>query len=124
MAHQIPYQKVDAPFSLRSTVAHYTARMLNKISLLSVAALAALTLSAPADARRGEQDEARQDMAAGKVKSLREIEGSVVPRMRGMQYLGPEYDPTAQVYRLKFIDRDRVIFVDVDGKTGGVLRQR
>lgn len=79
---------------------------------------------APAQARRGEQADARQDMAAGKVKSLRQIEGSVVPRMRGMQYLGPEYDPTAQVYRLKFIDGDRVIFVDVDGRTGAVLRQR
>lgn len=98
--------------------------MLNKITLLSAVALAAFSLSVPADARRGEQDDARQDMAAGKVKSLREIEGTVVPRMRGMQYLGPEYDPTAQVYRLKFINRDRVIFVDVDGKTGGVLRQR
>jgi hypothetical protein len=98
--------------------------MLNKILLLSAVTLAVLTLSAPADARRGEQDDARQDMAAGKVKSLREIEGTVVPRMRGMQYLGPEYDPTAQVYRLKFINKDRVIFVDVDGKTGGVLRQR
>lgn len=98
--------------------------MLNKVSLLSAAAIAVLSLSVPADARRGEQDDARQDMAAGKVKPLREIEGTVVPRMRGMQYLGPEYDPTAQVYRLKFINKDRVIFVDVDGKTGGVLRQR
>lgn len=98
--------------------------MLNKISLVSVAAFAAFAFSQPAEARRGEQDDVRQDMAAGKVKSLREIEGSVVPRMRGMQYLGPEYDPTAQVYRLKFINGNRVIFVDVDGKTGGVLRQR
>lgn len=98
--------------------------MLNKTSFLAVIATAMLMLSVPADARRGEQDEARQDMAAGKVKSLREIESSVIPRMRGMQYLGPEYDPTAQVYRLKFINRDRVIFVDVDGRTGGVLRQR
>jgi hypothetical protein len=98
--------------------------MLNRVFFLSMATGLALTMSFSADARRGEQDEARQDMAAGKVKSLREIEGSVVPRMRGMQYLGPEYDPTAQVYRLKFINRDRVIFVDVDGRTGGILRQR
>jgi hypothetical protein len=98
--------------------------MLNKAYLFSVIALAAVSVALPAEARRGEQDDARQDMAAGKVKPLREIEGSVVPRMRGMQYLGPEYDPTAQVYRLKFIDKNRVIFVDVDGKTGGVLRQR
>lgn len=100
------------------------AAMLNKVSLLSGLALAAFMFPSPLDARRGEQDNARQDMAAGKVKPLREIEGTVVPRMRGMQYLGPEYDPTAQVYRLKFIDGNRVIFVDVDGRTGGVLRQR
>ena len=98
--------------------------MLNKNFLFTVAALSALALSTPVDARRGEQADARQDMAAGKVKPLREIEGTVVPRMRGMQYLGPEYDPTAQVYRLKFINKDRVIFVDVDGKTGGVVRKR
>jgi uncharacterized membrane protein YkoI len=98
--------------------------MLNKASLIFAVMLASLPVSLAADARRGEQNDARQDMAAGKVKPLREIEGTVVPRMRGMQYLGPEYDPTAQVYRLKFIDKNRVIFVDVDGKTGGVLRQR
>ena len=92
--------------------------------ILILAALTGLTLSAPAYARRDDQGGAREDMQQGKVKSLREIEGSVVPRMRGMQYLGPEYDSTAQVYRLKFINRDRVIFVDVDGKTGNVLRQR
>lgn len=86
--------------------------------------LAAIVATLPAEARRGEQDDAREDWQNGKVKSLREIEGNVVPRMRGMQYLGPEYDPTAQVYRLKFINKDRVIFVDVDGRTGSVLRQR
>jgi uncharacterized membrane protein YkoI len=98
--------------------------MLNRKKILSLAMLAAIAGSLPAEARRGEQDDARQDWQQGKVKSLREIEGSVVPRMRGMQYLGPEYDPSAQVYRLKFINKDRVIFVDVDGKTGGILRQR
>lgn len=86
--------------------------------------LAAIAATLPAEARRCEQDDAREDWQNGKVKSLREIEGTVVPRMRGMQYLGPEYDPTAQVYRLKFINKDRVIFVDVDGRTGSVLRQR
>ncbi len=98
--------------------------MLNRISVVTGLSAIALLATFPADARRGEQDDARQDMAAGKVKSLREIEASVVPRMRGMQYLGPEYDPTAQVYRLKFINRDRVIFVDVDARTGNILRQR
>ena len=98
--------------------------MLNKIPILAAVAAAMLLTAIPADARRGEQDDVREDMRSGKVKSLREIEASVVPRMRGMQNLGPEYDPGAQVYRLKFINGDRVIFVDVDARTGGVLRQR
>ncbi|MFN3618727.1 hypothetical protein [Sphingorhabdus sp.] len=98
--------------------------MFNRIILASMLASIVCFSPAMADPARGEQNEARQDMRAGKVKSLREIEANIVPRMRGMQYLGPEYDPSAQVYRLKFINRDRVIFVDVDGRTGGVLRQR
>ena len=98
--------------------------MINRLVLMSMLTSIVVLSPVAADPRRGEQNEARQDMRAGKVKSLREIEANIVPRMRGMQYLGPEYDPTAQVYRLKFIDRDRVIFVDVDGRTGAVLRQR
>jgi len=98
--------------------------MLNQTVLVFTFASIFVFSPVTADPRRGEQNEARQDMRAGKVKPLREIEANIVPRMRGMQYLGPEYDPTAQVYRLKFIDRDRVIFVDVDGRTGSVLRQR
>ncbi len=74
--------------------------------------------------RRGEQNQARMDMVAGQVKPLREIERRIVPRMRGMQYLGPEYDSIAQVYRLKFINKDRVIFVDVDARSGEIIRQQ
>lgn len=91
---------------------------------LILTAFIGLVVFQPAQARRDEQGEVRQDMQLGKVKSLREIEAGVVPRMRGMQYLGPEYDSVAQVYRLKFIDKGRVIFVDVDARTGGILRQR
>lgn len=98
--------------------------MLTRTFLFSALAGVAFLASTTVDARRGEQDEARQDMRDGKVKSLREIEANIVPRMRRMQYLGPEYDSTAQVYRLKFIDGNRVIFVDVDARTGSVLRQR
>ena len=98
--------------------------MINKPLLMLLIANVAFLTPGIADARRGEQDDARQDMRAGKIKKLPEIEAIVVPRMRGMQYLGPEYDPAAQVYRLKFIDGNRVIFVDVDARTGSVLRQR
>jgi uncharacterized membrane protein YkoI len=98
--------------------------MLHRLVLMSMLASIATLSPVTADPRRGEQNEAREDMKAGKIKRLPEIEAIIVPRMRGMQYLGPEYDPVAQVYRLKFIDRDRVIFVDVDARTGNVIRQR
>ena len=101
--------------------------MLSKNALIAAFSAIALTLgtAAPAEAldRRGEQNDARAQMMAGKVKSLRSIENRILPRMRGSQYLGPEFDPASQVYRLKFIRDGRVIFVDVDGRTGQILRQ-
>jgi len=95
--------------------------------IIAAATLAFGTVGAfdPAQARKGDdQGKAREQMNSGKVLSLREIEGRIVPRMRGMEYLGPEYDGNAQVYRLKFIDGGRVIFVDVDARSGSILRQR
>ena len=72
----------------------------------------------------GEQTQVRKDMRAGNVRSLREIEERVLPTMPGTQYLGPEYDPAAMAYRLKFIRDGRVVFVDVDARSGQVLNQR
>ena len=92
-------------------------------SLLAAVPLAAM---APAEAkpRRDEQGEVRKDMREGAVRSLRDIERRVLPAMNGMQYLGPEYDPAAMAYRLKFIRDGRVVFVDVDARSGQVLGQR
>lgn len=71
---------------------------------------------------RADQREVRKEMRAGNVQSLREIERRVLPRMRGMQYLGPEYDAATMAYRLKFINNGYVVFVDVDARSGQVLR--
>lgn len=76
-----------------------------------------------AQSRRGEQNDARKQLMAGQVKSLREIEARILPKMRGMEYIGPEYDPANQIYRLKFLNDDRVVFVDVDARSGEILRQ-
>lgn len=73
---------------------------------------------------KDEQGKARKELRAGNVRSLREIEQKVLPMMPGAQYLGPEYDPSALAYRLKFIREGRVIFIDVDARTGEILRQR
>ncbi|WP_232366645.1 PepSY domain-containing protein [Alteripontixanthobacter muriae] len=94
---------------------------------LAVAAGAALTLSAvaatPAVAQRSEQGAARKEMKAGNVLSLREIERRILPTMKGYEYLGPAYDSAAMAYRLKFIKDGRVVFVDVDARTGRVINR-
>lgn len=93
----------------------------------SVSFAVALALAMPfaatgakADPAR-EQGEARKEMRAGNVQSLRQIERRVLPQMRGKTYLGPEYDPAAMAYRLKFIDNGHVMFVDVDARSGRIL---
>ncbi len=88
--------------------------------------LIALSMSAPAvlHAQGDDQGRVRRDMRAGNVRPLREIEDRILPTMAGSEYLGPEYDPVAMAYRLKFIRNGRVIFVDVDARSGEVLNQR
>lgn len=87
---------------------------------LAVSGLAAV----PAMAQpRNDQGEVRREMRAGNVLSLREIERRVLPQMKGSEYLGPAYDSRAMVYRLKFIRDGRVTFVDVDARTGRVVRR-
>lgn len=101
--------------------------MLNKYFISAVIAFAGFAVTiVPAEAvqRRDEQIDARAQMMAGKVKSLRSIENRVLPTMSGSQYLGPEFDPVAAVYRLKFIRDGRVVFVDVDGRTGNILSRK
>lgn len=93
---------------------------------LFLAGAAALGLLAQSAAHAGPGDAqgaVRRDMRAGAVRPLRDIESHVLPTMKGMQYLGPEYDPTAMAYRLKFIRDGRVVFVDIDARTGEVLRR-
>lgn len=87
--------------------------------------LAALALPVPA-AHAGPGDaqaQAREDVRAGKIMPIRDIENLVIPAMKGAQYLGIEYDPVALAYRLKFIREGHVIFVDVDARTGRTIRQ-
>ena len=95
------------------------------LASILLAAVTAAGMSAPVAAQqsRSEQGEARKEMRAGNVLSLREIESRILPTMRGAEYLGPAYDSTAMAYRLKFIRDGRVMFVDVDARTGRVLRR-
>ena len=94
-------------------------------SLAAPIALAVTGLAvAPVHAKNGDdQGEARKEMKAGNVLSLREIERRVLPQMRDSEYLGPAYDATARAYRLKFIRDGRVTYVDVDARTGRVINR-
>ena len=89
--------------------------------IISVALALALPVAAHASEPGSEQGQVRKEMRAGNVRSLREIERRVLPTMKGMQYLGPEYDPSAKIYRLKFIQDGRVVFVDVDARSGEIV---
>lgn len=91
-----------------------------RMSRAFASALIALAVAAPSAAqRRGDQYQAFEARKSGRVLSLREIEDRVLPRMGGSTYLGPEFD--GGVYRLKFMRRGSVIWVDVDARTGAVI---
>ncbi len=99
---------------------------MKKTLVISVAAalLASGFVSAPAAAQsRSDQSEARKEMRAGNILRSHEIERRVLPTMRNSEYLGFAYDSTALAYRLKFIRDGRVTFVDVDARTGRILRR-
>ena len=82
-----------------------------------------LTASYAQKKTREDQGEARKEMKAGNQLSLREIEKRVLPKMRGAEYLGPAYDAAAHAYRLKFIKEGRVMYVDVDARTGRIINR-
>jgi len=96
--------------------------MLMKIFV--AACIAGITFAPAADARRlRDQDRAFAARQAGQIMPLHQIEGLIVPRMPGCDYLGPEFDANSGVYRLKFMRGGTVIFVDVDARNGQIIRR-
>jgi hypothetical protein len=92
------------------------------VLLVAVLGLTA-AVSAPASAgpREREQAEAFKDARDGRIIPLRAIEARIVTQMRGFSYLGPEYYADIGRYRLKFLRGQRVVWVDVDARTGEVI---
>jgi len=92
------------------------------------ALLLAAFLGSPVEAqkgRRGEQDAAFQATREGAVHSLRSIENDIVPEMkaRGADYIGAEFDEENLYYRLKFMKGSKVIWLDVNGRNGAIIRK-
>jgi len=102
--------------------------MRKHIATCAAAAFVAGGLAAPVaaqrgrDAARGDQASAREQMQAGREMAPREIERRIIPQMKGSDYLGFEYDSGASAYRLKFLKEGQVTWVDVDARTGRVMR--
>lgn len=92
-----------------------------KALLLAVAAAAGLS-SAPAlaDPER-DSDRAFEATREGRSMPLPQLERRVLPFMGGADYLGPELN--GRVYRFKFMQNGRVIWVDVDGQSGRIIRR-
>lgn len=70
-----------------------------------------------------DQGMARKEMQAGHILKSREIEARILPMMGAAEYLGFAYDSTAMAYRLKFIREGRVLFVDVDARSGRIIQK-
>lgn len=92
--------------------------------LLSGAAMLAGVLASPLAAQqRSDQGAARKESQAGHILKSREIEARILPMMGNAEYLGFAYDSTAMAYRLKFIREGKVLFVDVDARSGRIIQK-
>jgi hypothetical protein len=106
--------------------------MLRTLSLAAAVAAGIISAPALADGPRDrpprpehptprEQERAFEATREGRSMPLPQLERRVLPFMGGADYLGPELNGT--VYRFKFMQNGRVIWVDVDGQTGRILRR-
>ena len=91
-------------------------------TILVAVALATGLGSAPAlaDPPR-DADRAFEAMRQGRSMPLPQLERRVLPFMGGADYLGPELN--GEVYRFKFMQDGRVIWVDVDAQSGRIIRR-
>lgn len=91
------------------------------ISLFSLSAYAALVVpDVAARGPRDEQDAARRAMLEGRAMPFSAIKRRVEGEMGNATYLGSEFHQASNRYRLKYVRDGRVVWVDVDGRTGEV----
>jgi hypothetical protein len=96
--------------------------MTNIRTLFAAAIVAAGLFAAPALAKpERETDRAFEATRDGRSMPLPQLERRILPFMGGADYLGPEL--IGRTYRLKFMLDGRVIWVDVDARTGRIIRR-
>lgn len=109
------------PYATQRSLYLWMIMILRSFPYAAALVLAFAPALADARPRDKEQDAAFRGTQQGRFVPLRQIESRIVPQMGDADYLGPELDPAAARYRLKFIKDGRVIWVDVDARTGEVL---
>lgn len=100
-------------------------KMFGLFCLGAFLAVAAVPVHAAPQDWRSDQEAARKGRMQGNLLPLRAIEARIVPPMtkKGAQYLGFDFDSGTGIYTLKFLRNGNVIWVDVDGRSGQVMRQ-
>jgi hypothetical protein len=68
-----------------------------------------------------EQEEVFEATREGRSMPLPMLEQRVLPRMGGADNLGPELN--GRTYRFKFMRNGRVIWIDVDARTGRIIQR-
>lgn len=71
--------------------------------------------------RRDEQDAARRAMLDREVMPFAVIKRRVESAMGDATYLGTEFSPGSNRYRLKYVKDGKVVWVDVDGRSGDII---
>ena len=92
-----------------------------RVPLFQGPAVALAAMSADARPPSREQDGALKGLQQKQILPLRLIEQRVLPKMRGFDYLGPEFDVGLARYRLKFMRHARVVWIDIDARTGQLV---
>lgn len=76
----------------------------------------------PGGRYRSDQDAARRAMLDGEVMPFSVLKRRVEAQMGGdADYLGSEFLPERNRYRLKYMRDRNVVWVDVDGRTGDII---
>lgn len=89
-------------------------------ALLAPLAMGLALPDAGALSPKDEQDAARRAMLEGRVMPFALIKRRVEREMRDATYLGSEFHERSNRYRLKYVREGRVVWVDVDGRTGEI----
>ena len=99
---------------------HMTMKLSSLIAgVAAIAAMVAVPSYAEAG-QRGEQDAARRAMLDGQTMPFSLIKRRVDAAMGGATYLGAEFNPSSNRYRLKYVKDGKVVWVDADGRTGDI----